>query len=112
LAEHPGAEGATAGAREGAAERINMRCFQLSREVAELECSVSPAAPLARTLLRVVGRVVIDTGVPDADPAVWENTEVMALQWLNEALHPLGYELRPRLGSDRPEVPDPSSEWV
>jgi hypothetical protein len=112
LAEQPGTEGATAGARQTAAEQINMSCFQLSREVAELECSVSPASPFARTLLRVVGRVVIDTGVPEADPAVWENTEVMALQWLNEALRPLGYEVRPRPGSDRPEVPDPSSEWV
>jgi hypothetical protein len=99
-------------AETSAAERINMACFQLSREVGELECSVSPASPFARTLLRVVGRVVIDTGVPGADPAVWENTEVMALQWLNEALRPLGYEVRPAAGSGRPEVPEPSSEWV
>jgi hypothetical protein len=55
---------------------------------------------------------VIDTGAPGADPSVWENTEVMALQWLNEALQPLGYEVRPAPGSQRPEVPDSSSEWV
>jgi hypothetical protein len=89
-----------------------MACFELSREVAELPCCVAQASPLARTLLRVVGRVVIDTGVPGADPAAWENTEIMALQWLNEALAPLGYEIRPGFGSGRPEVPDPGSEWV
>lgn len=96
----------------GEAERINMACFQLSREIAALECCVPEAAPLARTLLRVVGRVVIDTGVPAADPAVWENTEVIALQWMREALERLGYDVRPLPGSGRPEVPDPSSEWV
>lgn len=89
-----------------------MACFELSREVAELPCCVAEASPLARTLLRVVGRVVIDTGVPDAEPGTWENTEVMALQWLNEAVRPLGYEIRPAPGSGRDEVPDPSSEWV
>jgi hypothetical protein len=97
---------------ETPAERVNMACFEVSREVAVLPCCVSQAPALARTLLRVVGRVVIDTGVPGADPAVWENTEVMALQWLNEAIGPLGYEIRPRPGSGRPEVPEPSSEWV
>jgi hypothetical protein len=94
------------------AERINMACFELSREVEGLDCCVEPAAPLARTLLRVVGRVVIDTGLPGAEASVWPNTEVMALQWLNEALAPLGYEVRPTAGSGRPEVPEPSSEWV
>jgi hypothetical protein len=97
---------------ESAAEGINMRCFELSRQVAELRCCVPTASPFTRTLLRVVGRVVIDTGAPGADPSVWDNTEVMALQWLNEALQPLGYEVRPAPGSGRPEVPDPSSEWV
>jgi hypothetical protein len=100
------------GEQPAAAERINRACYELSREVAELPCSVAPAAPMARTLLRVVGRVVIDTGAPDADPALWPNTEVMALQWLNEALRPLGYEVKPLPDSGRPEVPDPSSEWV
>jgi hypothetical protein len=93
------------------AERINMACFELSRDVGGLECCVPQAAPLARTLLRVVGRVVIDTGAADADPAVWENTEVMALQWIREAIGPLGYDVRPQPGSGRPEVPNPSSEW-
>lgn len=95
-----------------AAERINMACFELSRQVGGLECSVPQASPFARTLLRVVGRVVIDTGAPGADAAVWENTEVMALQWIREALEPLGYDVRPRPGSGRPEVPDPGDEWV
>lgn len=89
-----------------------MACFELSQEVARLECCVPVASPFARTLLRVVGRVVIDTGVAGADPSVWDNTETMALQWLNEALEPLGYEVKPRAGSGRSEVPDPSSEWV
>ncbi|TMC07465.1 MAG: hypothetical protein E6J41_16085 [Chloroflexi bacterium] len=97
---------------QSAAERINMACFELSRQVGGLACSVPEAAPLARTLLRVVGRVVIDTGVPGAEAAVWENTEVMALQWIREALEPLGYDVRPRPDSGRPEVPDASSEWV
>jgi hypothetical protein len=97
---------------ESAAERINMACFQLSREIDGLAASVPQATPLARTLLRVVGRVVIDTGVPGADPAVWDNTEVMALQWVREALRPLGYDVTPVQGSGRPDVPDPSSEWT
>ena len=95
-----------------AAERVNMACFELSKGVGDLECCVPQATPLARTLLRVVGRVVIDTGTSDADPAVWNGTEVMALQWIREALAPLGYDVRPLPGSGRPEVPDPSSEWV
>lgn len=99
-------------AEERDAERINMACFQLSKEIGELPCCVPDAAPLARTLLRVVGRVVIDTGTRGADPAVWENTEVMALQWMREALGRLGYDVRPLPGSGRPEVPDPSSEWA
>jgi hypothetical protein len=94
------------------AERINMTCFELSRQVNALACSVPEATPLARTLLRVVGRVVIDTGVPGADAAVWENTEMMALQWIREAIEPLGYDVRPRPDSGRPEVPEPGDEWV
>jgi hypothetical protein len=97
--------------QEHAAERINQACFDLSRQVAELPCSVPEAAPLARTLLRVVGRVVIDTGEPGADPSAWPGPEEMALQWLNEALDPLGYEVKPLPGSGRPEVSEPSSGW-
>ena len=97
---------------ESDAERINMTCFNLSRDVGSLHCSVPEAAPLARTLLRVVGRVVIDTGAPGADPSGWENTEVMALQWIKEAIKPLGYDVRPLPASGRGEVPEPSSEWT
>jgi hypothetical protein len=89
-----------------------MACFQLSREVGALPFSVPQAMALAKTLLRVVGRVVIDTGGPQADPSTWENTEVMALQWVREALRPLGYDVRPLPGSGREEVPSPSSEWT
>jgi len=93
------------------AERLNMSCFELSAQVGQLSCSVPQASPLARTLLRVVGRVVIDTGPPGADPAVWQNTEMMALQWIREAIRPLGYDVRPMAGSGRPEVPEPGDEW-
>ena len=52
------------------------------------------AEPLVRHLLRVVGRVVIDTAMPGAEPDTWPNTREMALQWLDEALGGLGYETR------------------
>lgn len=88
----------------GSAEQINMTCFTLTREVESLTWSVPHAAPLARTLLRIAGRLVIDTGAGGADPALWANTEAMALQWLKEALAPLGYDISPLPGSGRPEV--------
>lgn len=72
-----------------------MTCFELSRQIGELEFSVPEAAPLAKTLLRIVGRVVIDTGLPGADPAVWQNTEAMVLEWMREALRPLGHDVQP-----------------
>ncbi|HKB40355.1 MAG TPA: hypothetical protein VKD72_28250 [Gemmataceae bacterium] len=97
---------------ESDAERINMACFDLSREVGGLHCSVPQAGPLARTLLRVVGRVVIDAGTPGADPTLWQNTELTVLQWIKEAIKPLGYDVRPLPGSGRLEVPEPSSEWA
>lgn len=96
---------------ESAAERINRSCFTLSREIAELSCSVPEAVPLARTLLRTVARIVIDTGAPSADPAGWPDTEEQALLWLNEALAPLGYEVQPTPDGGRPALADPSSEW-
>jgi len=77
------------------AQTFNAACFMLSRALDELVLSVPEAAPLARRLLRVVGRVVIDTGEPGSDPAVWPNTEEMALQWIDEALRSLGYQVRP-----------------
>src|SRR5690348_10399404 len=77
------------------AETFNAACFMLTRALEDLEFSVPEAAPLARRLLRVVGRVIIDTAASDASPETWENTREMALQWIEEALKALGYEIRP-----------------
>lgn len=77
------------------AETFNAACFMLTRALEELELSVPEAAPLVRRLLRVAGRVVIDTGTPGASPEVWPNTVEMAIQWIDEALRALGYEANP-----------------
>jgi hypothetical protein len=101
--------------REGLAERLagsdpidaetfNAACFMLSRALESLPFSVPDAAPLARRLLRVAGRVAIDTGVPGSSPEVWPNTEEMALLWIDEALQALGYEVRPITGAGRSEL--------
>lgn len=76
-----------------------MACFELSRELEGFEFTSAEAAPLARTLLRVVGRLVIDAGGPDADPASWANTREMALTWIDEAVRPFGRRLEPPAGS-------------
>jgi hypothetical protein len=80
------------------AETFNAACFMLTRALEELEFSVLDAAPLVRRLLRVAGRVVIDTATPEASEDVWPNTREMAIQWIDEALRALGYEAVP---SDR-----------
>ncbi len=101
--------------RAGLAERLsadepidalafNAACFMLSRALETLDLSVEEAAPLVKRLLRVAGRVVIDTGLPDSSAEAWPNTEEMALQWLDEALRAVGYEVRPATGSARPEL--------
>ena len=77
------------------AETFNAACFMLTRALDEIGFSVPDAAPLVRRLLRVAGRVVIDTGMPDSSPEAWPNTREMALQWIDEALRGLGYEARP-----------------
>jgi len=77
------------------AETFNAACFMLTRALEEMSFSVPEAAPLVRRLLRVSGRVVIDTGVPGSAPDVWPNTREMALEWIDEALRALGYEVRP-----------------
>ena len=77
------------------AETFNSACFMLSRALEDLEFSVPEAAPLVRRLLRVVGRVIIDTAAPDAAPETWTNTRETALQWIDEALRALGYEAKP-----------------
>jgi hypothetical protein len=76
------------------AETFNAACFMLSRALQDMSFSVSEAAPLVRRLLRVAGRVVIDTGLPDSSPEAWPNTEEMALEWIDEALRELGYEVK------------------
>ncbi len=77
------------------AATFNAACFMLTRALEELEFTTPEAAPLARRLLRVAGRIVIDTAGPDSAPDVWPNTREMALQWIDEALQALGYEARP-----------------
>jgi hypothetical protein len=77
------------------AQTLNAACFMLSRALEDLEFSTPEAAPLARRLLRVVGRVVIDTAEPGSSPETWPNTKEMALEWIDEALRALGYEATP-----------------
>jgi hypothetical protein len=75
------------------AQTFNAACFVLSRALDDLYLSVPEATPLIRRLLRVAGRVVIDTGLPDSAPETWPNTEEMVLQWLDEALVALGHKV-------------------
>ena len=77
------------------AETVNSACFMLTRALEELEFSVPEAAPLVRRLLRVAGRVVIDTAASGSSPEEWPNTKEMAIQWIDEALKALGYEATP-----------------
>jgi hypothetical protein len=76
------------------AETFNAACFMLTRALDQLEFAAPEAAPLVRRLLRVAGRVVIDTAAPDSSDETWPNTREMALQWIDEALRALGYEAR------------------
>jgi len=94
------------------AETLNMACFWLSRQLEGLDLSRPEAAPLARRLLRVVGRVIIDTGAQGADPGTWPNTEEMALVWIDEALRPLGYQVRAHPDGGRAELPEPQEDWM
>jgi hypothetical protein len=93
------------------AETFNAACFVLSRALDQLALSVPEAAPLARRLLRVAGRVVIDTGVPGASAEVWPNTEEMALLWIDEALRVLGYQVRPLPDGRRDELKRAGEDW-
>jgi len=77
------------------AQTFNAACFMLSRAIDELGLSVPEAAPLVKRMLRVAGRVVIDTGLADSSPDTWPNTREMALEWIDEALRELGYTARP-----------------
>ena len=93
------------------AQTFNAACFMLSRALEELALTVPEAAPLAKRLLRVAGRVVIDTGLPDSSPDTWPNTEEMSLQWIDEALHALGYQVRPLPERGRPELVRVEEDW-
>jgi len=84
-----------AGAGPIDAETVNAACFMLSRALQDIDFTVPEAAPLLRRVLRVAGRVVIDTGTPGADPNDWPDTQAMAVEWLDEALRELGYAVRP-----------------
>jgi hypothetical protein len=108
--------------RAGLAERLardapidaltfNAACFMLSRAMDELKLSVPEAAPLTRRLLRVAGRIVIDTGLPESSPETWADTEEMALLWIDEALRELGYQVRPAPGAWRSELKRPEEDW-
>lgn len=92
------------------AATFNAACFMLSRALGGLDFCASEAAPLVRRLLRVTGRIVIDVGRPDSTASEWLNCEEMALQWIDEALRELGYEVRPAAGGGRREIvrADPS----
>jgi hypothetical protein len=94
------------------AETFNAACFMLSRVLDELELVVPEAAPLSRRLLRVAGRIVIDTGLPGASAEVWPNSEDMALRWIDEALRALGYQVRPLAEGGREELKSTSEDWT
>jgi hypothetical protein len=93
------------------AETFNAACFMLSRALDQLALSVPEAAPLARRMLRVAGRIAIDTGVPGVSPAGWPNTEEMALVWIDEALRALGYQVNPVPGSGRADLKNQDADW-
>jgi hypothetical protein len=86
------------------AQTFNAACFMLSRAIESLALTVPEAAPLTRRLLRVAGRIVIDTGLPESSADTWPNTEEMALLWIDEALRALGYQVGPTPGAGRAEL--------
>lgn len=90
---------------------LNMDCFRISKATEELPFSVPQAGPLVRRLLRVAGRVLIDAGGATAPAETWPNTEGMVLQWLQEALAPLGYGIEPLPGAGREPLGDPGADW-
>jgi hypothetical protein len=92
-------------------QTFNAACFMLSRSLDDLTLTVSEAAPLIRRLLRVAGRVVIDTGLAGSTADTWPNTEEMALLWIDEALRDLGYEVRPSTDGGRAELKRVDADW-
>jgi len=93
------------------AQTFNAACFMLSRSLEDLKLTVPEAAPLIRRLLRVAGRVVIDTGLPGSTADTWANTGDMALLWLDEALRDLGYKVTPSPDGGRPEPKRIDADW-
>ena len=93
------------------AQTFNAACFMLSRALEDLRLAVPEAAPLTRRLLRVAGRIVIDTGLAESSSDTWPNTEEMALMWIDEALRELGYEVRPAPDSGRSELKRKDADW-
>ena len=100
-----------AGSESIDSQTFNAACFMLSRALDELALTVPEAAPLAKRLLRVAGRVVIDTGLPVSSADTWPNTEGMSLQWIDEALRALGYQVRPVPEGGRPELERVNEDW-
>jgi hypothetical protein len=93
------------------AQTFNSACFMLSRALEDLVLSVPEAAPLARRMLRVAARLVIDTGLPGSSPAGWPNTQEMALLWIDEAIRSLGYQVRAAPDGGRPELRRVEADW-
>jgi hypothetical protein len=93
------------------AQTFNSVCFMLSRAFEEHALSVPEAAPLARRLLRVAARVVIDTGLAESTADTWPDTEEMALLWIDEAVRALGYEVRPLPEGGRAELKSVQQDW-
>jgi hypothetical protein len=93
------------------AQTFNAACFMLSRALEDLTLAVPEAAPLIRRLLRAAGRVVIDTGLAGSSADTWSNTEEMALQWIDDAVRDLGYEVRPSPDGGRPELKRAEEGW-
>jgi len=93
------------------AQTFNAACFMLSRALESLELTVPEAAPLVRRLLRVSGRVVIDTGLAGASADTWSDTEEMVLLWIDEALWDLGYHVRPMPDGGRAELKRVQEDW-
>jgi hypothetical protein len=93
------------------AQTFNAACFMLSRALEDLNLTAPEAGPLARRLLRVAGRIVIDTGLTESSADSWPNTQEMAVKWIDEALRALGYEVRPAAGSGRGEIKRVEEDW-
>ena len=89
------------------AEQMNLACFHMARRVDAVAWARPEAPALVRRLLRVAGRVIIDMGGQGAGAEAWDNTETTVLQWLREALTPLGYDVTPLPASGRPPLADP-----